>query len=176
MENVNTSYGTTSRYLRDDDLIYPCNTVAPRHKYPCYQLATARIRQARGSWRAIGEECLKSEPDWVGICFESMGRDVSGDAGRDTRAAARMCRAAADHEGDCLYGVVREIANADGGWERAARFCRELAAGHRPRCFRGIGTVLAALYPTPADRRRACRRAAGRHAAECLAGGGLTPG
>jgi mono/diheme cytochrome c family protein len=174
MENVNTSYGTTSKWLKDDDLIFPCNTVAESHKYACYQLATARIRQVKRTWPEIARECLRSEPRWVEICFQSMGRDASGDAGHDTREAARLCRPAKEYEIECLYGVAREIVNADGGPDRAATFCSQVAARHRPRCFSGVGTVLAALHPDLPGRRAACRQAAGRYAGACAEGAGLT--
>jgi hypothetical protein len=176
MENSNTSYGTKSSWLRDDDLIYPCNSVAERHKYACYQLVTARIRQVKPGWRAIARECRLSERGWVTTCFESMGRDASGDAGSDTRKAVRLCRAAGPDEIDCDYGVAREIVNADSGGERAGRFCTQVPAPNRPRCFEGVGTVLSTLHTGEADKRRACAQVAGRYARDCVAGAGIPAG
>ena len=93
MENANASYGTTSEYLKDDDLIYPCNEVATRHKYYCYLLVTSRILPAvGGSLERTAKVCRQSEPDWVGECFESFGRDASGD--REAGRRSRSCRCA----------------------------------------------------------------------------------
>ncbi len=174
MENSNTSYGTESSWLKDDDLIYPCNTVAEKHKYACYQLVTARFRLVTTDWTAIAKECRKSERDWVPVCFESMGRDVSGDAGNDIREAARLCRFAGRDTGDCLYGVSREIVNADSKGDRAADFCRIVPARFRSRCFVGVGTVLSTLETEDAGRRRECARLAGRYAQACEQGAGVT--
>ena len=174
MENFNTSYGAKSEYLREDDLIYPCNEAAPDYKYACYQLVTARIRPHEPTWKGVARQCRRSEPEWVPTCFESMGRDVSGEARRDPARARRSCRAAGSGEADCLYGVVREIANADGAPDRAAAFCAGLAPGQRPRCFTGLGSILVTLFPAEAERRRACAEAAGRLAAACEKGAGVT--
>ncbi len=43
MENLQTSYGTKSKWLRDDDPLYPCPTLAERHKLYCYLMVTSRI-------------------------------------------------------------------------------------------------------------------------------------
>ena len=173
MENSNTSYGTQSEYLKDDDLIYPCNDVAERHKYACYQLVTARIRLVKPGWKDIAAECRKSEPDWEATCFESMGRDVSGDAGQDAGKAVKMCSAAGPDEIECDYGVAREIVNADSGGERAARFCGRVPRGNRRRCFEGVGTVLTTLHATEADKKKACAEIAGRYARDCQTGAGV---
>ncbi|MBA2643285.1 MAG: hypothetical protein H0U82_10205, partial [Actinobacteria bacterium] len=43
MENILTSYGGQSPWVRNDDPLYPCNWVAREDKYSCYQQATTRI-------------------------------------------------------------------------------------------------------------------------------------
>ena len=43
MENLSTSYGVESKWLRDDDPMYPCTTVAEKHKLYCYLMVTSRI-------------------------------------------------------------------------------------------------------------------------------------
>ena len=66
MENYQASYGVKSRWLRDNDLIYPCNAVAKRHKYYCYDLVTARILpKVDYNWVKAAKECRKSEKGWV---------------------------------------------------------------------------------------------------------------
>ncbi|HEX6388288.1 MAG TPA: cytochrome c [Solirubrobacteraceae bacterium] len=173
MENFNTSYGTTSKYVRTSDPIYPCNSVAERHKYQCYGMVTANILRITSYDNAqTAHSCLRSERDWVRICFESFGRDMSGiykDAGK-LRGA---CRLAKSHESDCLYGAAREIVNADAGSKRAARFCRSVRRGHRAHCFEGMGSVLHSLKSGDALRDE-CRAAAGpSYAAACRLGAGL---
>lgn len=174
MENFNSSYGVTSKYLRRSDPIYPCNSVAERHKLYCYLLVTANILRVENYDQArTADACRRSEKAWVKTCFESFGRDVSGIAGKSASKALASCRLAKANEGDCLYGVAREIVNADAAGERGGRFCARAPARHRPHCFEGVGSVLASLEPTPSALRARCRAVSGRHARSCLRGAGL---
>ncbi len=174
MENFTSSYGVRSKYLRKSDPIYPCNSVAERHKLYCYLLVTANIlRVENGDMKRTADACRRSEPAWVKTCFESFGRDVSGIAGKDAGRALASCRLAKRNEDDCLYGVSREIVNADAAGERGGRFCAGAPARHRAHCYEGVGSVLASLEPTPESLRATCREVSGRHARSCLRGAGL---
>jgi cytochrome c553 len=174
MENFNSSYGVTSKYLRKNDPIYPCNTVAERHKLYCYLLVTANIlRVTKYDLRKTADACRRSERGWVATCYESFGRDVSGIAGSDADKALESCRLAKSHESDCLYGVAREIVNADAAGPRGGRFCALAPSRHRARCYSGVGSVLASLEPTPESLRAACRKVSGRYLNGCLRGAGL---
>jgi len=175
MENFNSSYGVRSKYLRAKDPIYPCNAVAERHKPFCYQLVTANLLRVTGYDQAkTAAGCRKSERDWVKTCFESLGRDVSGIAGKDAKKALASCELAGSNESDCIYGVAREIVNSDSAGDRGGRFCAQAPKATRSHCYSGVGSVLAAIYPNAAQLRAACRKASGsRYAAACRSGGGL---
>ena len=74
-----SSYGVRSKWLKDDDLIYPCNAVVQRAKYQCYLIQLARIGPALGfDWQRIAATCRESEPEFVVVCFQSIGREASG--------------------------------------------------------------------------------------------------
>jgi len=174
MENFNASYGVTSKYLRKNDPIYPCNSVAERHKLYCYLLVTANLlRVYGGDQKKTADACQKSEPKWVATCFESFGRDVSGIAGKSASKALASCRLAGKGEGDCLYGVSREIVNADAGGERGGRFCAQNPKAHRARCYSGVGSVLASLESTPDALKARCNEVSGRYGQDCQRGAGL---
>jgi len=174
MENFNSSYGVTSKYLRKNDPIYPCNRVAERYKAQCYGLVTANILRTTGyDQQQAADGCRRSEPDWLDICFESFGRDVSGIAGKSASKARASCRLAGRNEEDCLYGVVREIVNSDAAGPRGGRFCAQLRERHRSRCYSGVGSVMAALESTQENLRAACRKLSGRYNRSCLEGAGV---
>ncbi len=176
MENFNSSYGVKSKYLRDNDPIYPCNAVAERDKTYCYLLVTANLLRVNGYDQAkAAKGCRRSEPEWVGTCFESFGRDVSGIAGKSASKALASCKLAGRNESDCLYGVAREIVNADADGTRGGRFCGQAPKRARTRCFTGVGSVLAALVPDPAQLLKTCREVSGRHRVACERGAGLAP-
>lgn len=174
MENFNTSYGVTSKYVRRSDPLYPCPSVAERFKAQCYGIVTSNVLRLTGDdLRRTAAACRRSEPRWVAACLQSYGRDVSGRAGDSAAAPLAGCRLAAPREGDCVVGVAQEIVNADAGPARASRFCARAAATLRGRCHQAIGSVLSSLVAAGEPVRAACRRASGRYAASCIRGAGI---
>ena len=173
MENISSSYGVKSRWLKDDDLIYPCNAVAERHKVYCYLMVTSRILPAVGyDFARTAAFCRRSERAWVGTCYESLGRDASGQSRQDPARIAAICRLARAGEGDCLYGAARDITSNYASPSRAGELCRNAPARHRERCFVGIGTIVGSLEATNAGRRALCRQVGARYAALCARGAG----
>jgi hypothetical protein len=176
MENFNSSYGVTSKYLREEDPIYPCNWVAERHKRQCYGLVTANIlRTTKYDQAKTAAVCRWTESRWVSMCFQSFGRDVSGIAGKSAAKARASCRLAGSREGDCLYAVSRDIVSFDAGGERAGRFCARVRSRHRSRCYTGIGSVVVSIERTPDRLRATCAKISGRFVRACLKGADLPP-
>jgi hypothetical protein len=171
MENLSSSYGVKSRWLKDANPIYPCDAVAQRHKLYCYLMVTSRILPlVNWDWRKAAEWCRRSDRGWVGTCFQSLGRDASGSSNRDPRTILEHCAVAGNMEGDCIYGAARDIVSNDAGAAAASRFCALAPGGYRPRCFEGIGTILGNLYPSGEDRRKACAGVTRTFYAACVRG------
>lgn len=177
MENIASSYGVRSEWIRDNDPVYPCEDVADRHKYYCYLMVTSRVNELNGfDWADTASVCAGVEADWVAICFESYGRDASGSTRQDAAEIVRICGLAGRpaYEESCLYGAARDITSNDAGAERAAVLCARADARHRSRCYAGIGTIVANLFPTEEEQRGACVSTVPRRfLADCLSGAGL---
>jgi hypothetical protein len=175
MENFSSSYGVKSRWLRDDDLLYPCNAVAQRHKLYCYLQITDRLLAGtKFDWQKTADYCARAQRAWRATCFQSFGRSASGTSRGDTAELIRLCSIpkGAD-QADCVYGAARDRVSNDAGAERAAEFCGGAPA--RDRCFEGIGTILATLAADANGTREACHEAApaARDRAACLRGAGV---
>ncbi len=100
MENISSSYGIKSRWLKDDDLIYPCNAIAERYKLYCYLILTSRVLQANGyDWEQTVATCRRSDKGWVPTCFQSLGRDASGSSRQDPAEDPGDLRARRGHDG-----------------------------------------------------------------------------
>jgi mono/diheme cytochrome c family protein len=158
MENFTSFYQVESKWLRDDDLLYPCNAVAERRKYHCYQLVTMRILDETGrDWQETARACKESEPAWVEVCYQSFGRDASGIAGRDQSRAIDLCRLTGRYQPECIFAVVRNIAYDDGGrLSRAVDFCQMAPVPTRARCYQGLGTAVAVVERTDSQRVARC--------------------
>jgi hypothetical protein len=157
MENISSSYGITSKWLRDDDPIYPCQAVAERHKLYCYLMVTSRILPlVDWDFQKAAKECRKSEEGWVATCYQSLGRDASGQTRGDPAGILELCAYADELAKECVYGAARDLTSQDSGPGRAAVLCRKADEGLRDYCFVGIGTVVGSLYATDPERRAVC--------------------
>jgi len=157
-----------SRYVRDDDLLYPCTVVETKYKFYCYLQITEHILHAtRNSWIKTVLTCEKAPKPWDAFCFQSYGRDAAGHSRYEPRKAYRYCVFADTHFADCIYGVVRDFVNNDGNGTRAAQFCRQSRQDLRGFCFYGLGTILRTLGHDPAWVAQTCRSLSVSHASEC---------
>jgi hypothetical protein len=171
MENLSSSYGVKSKWLRDDDPIYPCNSVAERHKVYCYLMVTSRILPTVGyDFAKASKACRKSERAWIPTCFQSLGRDASGHSRQNPDQILRYCGTAGDMIGDCIYGAARDMSSNYAGGKEAAVLCTKAPAGVRARCFDGIGTILGGLHESAEARRAACAAITTRYRAACTRG------
>ena len=147
MENFNTSYGVRSRFIRDDDPLYPCHEIAERHKLYCYLQITDRILVVTGyDWQAAAGWCAKAEPDWRATCFQSYGRSASGVARLDQARLLELCSLPlARDRGDCVIGAAKDITSNDAGDTRARRFCAAVAPALRERCGKAVDEIVASF-------------------------------
>jgi hypothetical protein len=176
MENLQTSYGARSKWLKEDDLLYPCTVVDEADKLYCYLLVTSHILpQVNFDWAATARWCRKAEADFVQYCFQSLGRDASGHSRQDPAETLRLCAAAGDMRNECIFGAARDVLNNDSGDLRGRRLCELAPVSSRSYCFYGLGSILGVLHSAQAARREACTRfAAPRDRPDCLTGAGST--
>jgi hypothetical protein len=170
MENVTTRFGFRSRWLADDDPLYPCARIAFRNRRACYLRAAVRvIAFNRNDFAKAASTCGTLAPEWARACFRGYGRDVVNEARYSPVKIISLCRLAADNRDDCLYGAARTVGDGAGidGARRAANLCRLAPERDRQSCFAGAGIIVGLLYPTDATRRQACERVAGRYAPAC---------
>jgi mono/diheme cytochrome c family protein len=177
MENYQSSYGIVSRWLKPKDLIYPCDAVAEKYKYYCYDLVTARILpKVNYNWKKAAGWCRKSEKNWVKICFQSMGRDASGYTRLDPVRILKICKNAGDMARECIYAAGEDMAYTDVSPRRAKVLCNTAPAATRDYCWTGIGSILGSLTTDPAKRKESCDAATDNKAyrAGCYRGAGVS--
>ena len=159
MENISPSFGV-SRWLRDDDLIYPCYAVAVEDRARCYQMVTTRLLPAVGNdWDEAATACAGVETNFVQTCFGSLGRDASNNSGRDVETTIESCTAARPYGGEasCIRAAAQDVtANFTSG-ERARPLCDRVEPELVSACFEGIGSVMGRFRKTEAARASDCR-------------------
>ena len=174
MENYQSSYGVTSRWLKAKDLIYPCNSVAEKYKYYCYDLVTARILpKVKYNWKKAAAWCRRSEPEWVPVCFESMGRDASGFTRLDPARILEICRVAGNMARKCIFAAAEDMTYTDVSARRAKDLCNTAPPSTRSYCWTGIGEILGSLSAEAEERKASCdeaTRSMPRFRKDCYAG------
>ena len=176
MENISSSYGFKSPWLKANDLVYPCDSriVKTEFKLYCYLMVTSRILQATGyDWKGAARICSGVERAWVGTCFQSFGRDASGFTRQSPRGILKLCKVAGKGRSDCIYGAARDMSSNYAGGREASVLCRLAPAGERARCFNGIGTILGSLHADTPGRRAACAEVTKRYLVPCIRGAGV---
>jgi hypothetical protein len=170
MENGTTRFGYRSRWLDDEDPLYPCGAVASRHRRSCYLRVAVRILPlGKNDFAAAGRTCGALPAAHAQACFRGLGREVAGQADYGPRRIVALCRLAGAGAGDCLYGAARTVGDGSGlpGARRAAQLCTSVPASTRDACLGGVGIVVGLLYPTNNARQRACAKLAGPRADAC---------
>jgi hypothetical protein len=175
MENILTSYGGVSPWVKASDPVYPCNWVAAKDKYTCYQQVTTRMIRVFGvNWERMARLCSRVESGWVSTCFGSFGQNASVLASRDPFKAAKTCAIAARYGGEvpCIQYAAEDIAGTYSNGKQASLLCNDSPARARGACYSAIGSLLRYLKPTIDARTTACTSIAPNpeYAADCLHG------
>jgi mono/diheme cytochrome c family protein len=176
MENQSSSFGLRTKWLSQKNLLYPCNSrlVERRDKLYCYLLVTSHILpNVNGDWKKTADWCRKSERAWVQFCFQSYGRDVAGNAGRDPQGMKELCAQAGSGENECIYGAVRDVMNNNAQDPNGKAFCEVVKPQFRGYCYYGLGTILGTQHADAEGKRQACEQwAKGEDLVQCLDGAG----
>ena len=148
--------------------------MAEKYKYYCYDLVTARILpKVNYNWKKAAAWCRRSEPRWVPVCFESMGRDASGYTRLDPVRILRICRAAGNMARECIYAAAEDMTYTDVSARRAKTLCNTAPAAAGSYCWTGIGAMLGSINAEAEKRKASCDEATSskpRYRKDCYAG------
>lgn len=175
MENILTSYGGQSPWVRDDDPLFPCNWVAAKHKFPCYQNATTRILRVVGpDWKRVAEACADADQAFVSTCFGSYGQNASVAAFRKPTPTVETCAIARPYGGEeeCFRYAAMDVTGTYERAKEAATLCDAAPMNVRAGCYESIGFMLRRMRSNGAAQRAECRTVASAplYAARCVAG------
>jgi hypothetical protein len=181
MENISTSYGVKSRWIKDSDPVYPCDVVDENDKLYCYLMVTSHIlRVDKWDWEKTAQTCAKVEKGWVDTCFQSFGRDASGSSRQDPDRIKELCAVARPYggEADCISAAAKDMTANYASGKEASGLCISTDASLRGGCFYAIGSIMGSFKATEAERRADCAAITdvARYAAQCVRGSlGLAP-
>jgi hypothetical protein len=160
-----------TKWLRKKDLLYPCDVVKQKDKLYCYLMVTSRILPAVDyDFRKTAKWCWRAEKAWIATCFQSFGRDASGNSVQNPRKIVELCHLAGSMERECIYGGARDLTSNDAGPTRATKMCLLAPTATRSYCFYGIGTILGGFSNEAAGRRARCNAVPTAYRRDCYRG------
>ncbi len=114
MENVMNEInpGEHSNYLKADDPLYPCTAVADKYKQQCYFMQTSHALKVENyDFSKVFNLCAGLAQPYDTTCYQSLGRDVSGQSSSDRQVTVQHCmlgETVAARE-NCFTGAVKDF-------------------------------------------------------------------
>lgn len=149
-----------TKYLKDEDPLYPCNGVAEKYQNSCYFLQTSRMLQIFGQdFKKVASSCADAPIIYQPSCFGSMGRDVGGNFPTDNARQTQECNYVTTESNkiQCLNGAVQNSFWDPSGQTQAIDFCIKLTnSEEKQSCYNTIFQRATELLTTPTANQSFC--------------------
>jgi hypothetical protein len=114
MENVMNKInpGHTTKYLKNDEPLYPCTAVEDRYKQQCYLMQTSQaLMVVNQDFAKVFDLCSNVEQPYNTTCYQSLGRDASGSTSSSIERTTALCNLGEDVEArkNCYIGAVKDF-------------------------------------------------------------------
>lgn len=128
MENVMVAVRESgnTKYLKKDDLLYPCNAVEKRFKEQCYLMQTSyALKENSYDFDATFKLCAQADAGFVNTCYQSLGRDASGSTNSNQSETIATCQLSANPDGiyNCMVGAVKDFVSYYHSDQQALALC-----------------------------------------------------
>ncbi|MEK7155845.1 MAG: hypothetical protein AAB734_03105 [Patescibacteria group bacterium] len=140
MENViSNTLEEPSKFLKDDDPLYPCNAVAETYRAQCYLMQTSHMLVIfEGDFEKTFAACRTAGVHQK-TCFQSIGRDASGWSYGNPESTISLCAAGTtlEERSACLTGAAADYIQSYGE-ARARSLCALGEDGARIPCIQTV--------------------------------------
>jgi hypothetical protein len=115
MENimsVSNIQGHATKYLKPDEPMYPCTAVATKYKLQCYQMQTSyALTVSNYDFPKVFGECDTGDVDFRSTCYQSIGRDASGNSISDVTRTTATCKLGTSDQAvrNCMIGAAKDF-------------------------------------------------------------------
>ncbi|MEW6297342.1 MAG: hypothetical protein AB1671_06320 [Thermodesulfobacteriota bacterium] len=168
-QNPHHGHGHT-RWLNPQDPLYPCTAVDRRYQHACYSMQSSAILTfTNQDFVQAFRECGKAPVEFASVCYQSLGRDISGFALRDAEKVVELCeQGPEDAVRHCFVGAAKDFILSSADPQRGLALCRRLSAPLKMDCYGAVGQVVAILYPEQERRKEVCTGAEEAYVGPCL--------
>lgn len=131
MENVMNSInpGEISKYLKTDDPFYPCTAVNDKYKEQCYLMQTSHaLNILDEDYAKVFDLCEGLDSRYKKVCFQSLGRDISGNSSSDRQSTLSNCMkgTSAEAQENCFVGAVKDFISFYHDDQEGLKLCQSI--------------------------------------------------
>ena len=168
MENSTSSTNKDhpSRYLKEDDMLYPCSILEEKYLPMCYNLQGLYFAERAGyDWQKTGELCALVPKRWQDYCFNAIGQSIAGSS-RDPQILKAGCNTIADTHlrGMCVVGLVGAVGERyEDGVFRAKEICDIEDQAQKHICYQRVLEKAHESSSPQADSARICQDMPGEY-------------
>lgn len=147
------------QWLNPQDPLYPCTAVDKRYQQSCYLMQSSAILTFTDyDFARAFKECARAPAEFVPVCYQSLGRDISGFTLRDPEKVLELCSLAQEDAAvqRCFVGAVKDFIMTYADSRQGLALCRRLPETGKNECYTAAGELLTVLYPEPEKRAQAC--------------------
>ena len=135
MDEVNSDHSTA--YFKADQPMYPCTAVDDKYKGQCYLMQTSHaLRVANEDFAVVFSECQAVEGAYVATCYQSLGRDASGNSNSSLQPTVTNCMLGPDlnAQQNCIIGAVKDFISYYHSDSQADELCKTLSVSLQAVC------------------------------------------
>lgn len=185
MENIIVSEGNgvvaahQTKWVSDDPF-FPCNGVDQNIdvQTQCFMMQTSRMLDMYGyDFKKVAATCNLAPQNIRSICFQSMGRDASGQTLRNPLKTNDICKLApTDYYRDCLKGALYVFVDFWGAslTSQPQELCKAVESKDKDYCYSLFGVRLPEIFGGDVQKiRKICGYSEIEYQLSCLHASGL---
>jgi len=133
--------------LKRSDPVYPCDAVAVRQKSSCYLMVTSYVLKVKNyDYAATFRVCDRVEKAFVTTCYQSLGRDISGNSLLDPVKVQALCALGAPKDRSwCVVGAAKNAVYERHEPSQADALCRLYQGALRKTCVAARNEAVSTL-------------------------------
>lgn len=137
MSHTHSNIGHHTKYLKNDDPLYPCTAVDDKYKATCHMMQTSHALDVLNQdFSAVFALCDGIEEQYRSSCYRSLGRDASGSTVSDIDKTRELCMLGTNDlaRQHCVTGAVKDFISFHHNDTEAKAFCDSLENNLRSNC------------------------------------------
>jgi hypothetical protein len=139
---------TGSKYLKEDQPMYPCTAVDHQYKDQCYLMQTSYALQTVGyDFGQVFGMCDQVEAEFRDTCYTSLGRDASGNSISDVDRTRTTCLLGKTEEAQkyCVHGAAMDFVSYFHSDQQANQLCNSLPNNLKTDCLNVVKNYYASF-------------------------------